>query len=248
MSLNLLCPKGITSMHYKAIIIAVTALAGSGIIATNLAVGSDDRQSHGNANIEGYISMASNPSDTLASKSAVDTAVFAGGCFWGVEAVFENVRGVRDVVSGYTGGDSADAKYDFVSRDRTKHAESVRIIFDPSIVTYGTLLQIFFSVVHDPTQLNRQGPDVGKHYRSAIFYSNQTQRQIASGYIVELTKKKVFSKPIVTQIDSLKRFYPAEQYHQDFARKNPRNLYIVTHDLPKVRALEKQFPKLYLKK
>lgn len=185
------------------------------------------------------------PLDSLASVSSVDTAIFAGGCFWGIEAVFEHVRGVENVVSGYSGGDSADARYHLVSRGRTQHAEAVRIIYDPSVVSYGTLLQVFFSVAHDPTQLNRQGPDVGKHYRSSIFYSSESQKQTAAEYIRTMTSERVYSKPIVTQLTPLDRFYPAEPYHQDYARKNPRNLYIVTHDLPKVAALEKKFPKLY---
>lgn len=185
------------------------------------------------------------PLDSLESVSSVDTAIFAGGCFWGIEAVFEHVRGVKNVVSGYSGGDSADAQYKLVSRGRTQHAESVRIVYDPSVVSYGTLLQVFFSVAHDPTQFNRQGPDVGKHYRSSIFYNSESQKQTAEDYIRTMTAERVYSKPIVTQLTPLDRFYPAEPYHQDYARKNPHNPYIVTHDLPKVAALEKKFPKLY---
>jgi peptide-methionine (S)-S-oxide reductase len=184
--------------------------------------------------------------DSIApSTKTRDTAVFAGGCFWGVEAVFEHVNGVTDVVSGYAGGDEKTASYDLVSLGTTKHAESVRVIYDPSVVSYGTLLRVFFSIAHDPTQLNRQGPDVGPQYRSAIFYMNKEQERVAKAYIKQIEEAKVFKRPIVTTVDSLDMFYPAEAYHQNFARRNPRHPYIVAHDLPKVRRLEKQLPELY---
>ena len=173
------------------------------------------------------------------------TAVFAGGCFWGVEAVFEHVDGVTDVVSGYAGGDSKSAQYASVGTGRTGHAESVRVTYDPAKVTYEQLLHVFFSVAHDPTELNRQGPDVGPQYRSAIFYSSDAQRQAATAYIAELTRAKTFDRPIVTEVAPLKGFYEAEAYHQDFAAKHPDNAYIVVNDAPKVVQLHKRFPELY---
>ena len=175
----------------------------------------------------------------------LETAILAGGCFWGVEAVFEHVRGVSDVVSGYAGGDARSASYDAVSSGRTGHAEAVRVVYDPSVVSYGELLRVFFSVVHDPTQLDRQGPDVGPQYRSAIFYSTEEQRRAAVAYVEQLAQAKSFPQPIVTRIDPLDAFYVAEDYHQDFAARNPLHPYIVYHDAPKVEALKEHFPKLY---
>jgi peptide-methionine (S)-S-oxide reductase len=169
-----------------------------------------------------------------------ETAVLAGGCFWGVEAVFEHVRGVTDVVSGYAGGSRADASYDKVSAERTAHAEAVRITFDPDRISYGRLLQIYATVAHDPTQLNRQGPDVGKSYRSAIFPQSKAQEAAARAFIASLKK----SRPVVTRIES-GAFYPAEAYHQDFARRNPLHPYILAHDRPKVAALKRSYPDLY---
>jgi peptide-methionine (S)-S-oxide reductase len=174
----------------------------------------------------------------------MQTAVLAGGCFWGLEGVFERVKGVRDVTSGYAGGSAADATYERVSSERTRHAEAVRIRFDPAQVSYATLLRIYFSVTTDPTQLNRQGPDEGPSYRSAIFPQDAQQQRVARAYIAQLSQAKVFDKPIVTRIES-GRFYPAEVEHQDFMRKNPRHPYIVAHDVPKVQALRKLFPSLY---
>jgi len=174
-----------------------------------------------------------------------DTAVFAGGCFWGVDAVYKHVKGVKRVVSGYAGGDVANPSYEQVSTGDTGHAESVQVIYDPSQVSYGKLLQIFFSVVHDPTQLNRQGPDRGTQYRSAIFYNNAQQQQIAESYIKQLTAAKTFSRPIVTQVAKLKGFYPAEAYHQNYLAQHPDQPYIVINDQPKVAALRKQFPDIY---
>ena len=174
-----------------------------------------------------------------------ETAVLAGGCFWGVEAVFEHVRGVTDVVSGYAGGTAATAVYAVVSAGRTRHAESVKVTYDPSQVSYGELLRVFFSVVHDPTQVNRQGPDVGPQYRSAIFYLSEDQRRIAAAYIAQLGQARTFPKPIATEVVPLEGFYVAETYHQDFATRNPEYPYIVVHDRPKVEALKARFPELY---
>lgn len=173
------------------------------------------------------------------------TAVFAGGCFWGVEAVFEHVKGVRQVSPGYAGGDAGDANYNAVSRGRSDHAEAVRVVYDPSQISYGQLLKVFFSVAHDPTQLNRQGPDRGTQYRSAIFYGDPQQQKVASAYIAQLGAAKSFPAPIVTQLASLKAFYPAEAYHQDYARLHPNDPYIVYNDAPKVVALKQHFPALY---
>ena len=172
------------------------------------------------------------------------TAVLAGGCFWGVDAVFNHARGVESVVAGYSGGSAASAKYEVVSAGRTGHAESVKITYDPSKISYADLLRIFFSVAHDPTELNHQGPDEGTQYRSVIFYSNEDQKQIALAYIEQLNKAGVFRKPIVTQVVPLQAFYPAEAYHQNFLALHPDNPYIVNNDLPKLRNLQKQFPTL----
>jgi peptide-methionine (S)-S-oxide reductase len=170
------------------------------------------------------------------------TAVFAGGCFWCTEAVFEQLAGVEKVVSGYSGGDAATAHYKTVSEGRAEHAEAIEITYDSSRITYGQLLKILFSVAHDPTQLNRQGPDYGKQYRSAIFYGNADQRRIAEAYIEQLSKAKVFSAPIVTQVVSLKAFYPAETYHQDFVKKDPGQSYVVVNAQPKLQKLKKLYP------
>src|SRR5436853_2048673 len=172
-------------------------------------------------------------------------AVLAGGCFWGVDAVFKHVKGVSGVVSGYSGGGAATARYGVVSTGMTGHAESVQITYDPSQISYGELLRIFFSVAHDPTQLNRQGPDEGSQYRSAIFYASEAEKETAQAYIAQLEKAKVFQRPIVTQVVPLKAFYPAEAYHQDYAAHHPNNPYIVYNDAPKVAHLREQFPDLY---
>jgi len=181
----------------------------------------------------------------LASAAAEDTAVFAGGCFWGVEAVFDHVKGVKEAISGYAGGQLANPSYEQVSSEESGHAESVEVIYDPAQVSYGKLLQIFFSVAHDPTQLNRQGPDHGPQYRSAIFYRNADQKRIAESYIKQLTDAKTFSRPIVTQVAKLPAFYRAEEYHQNYLERNPTQPYIVINDKPKVAALKKQFADLY---
>lgn len=173
-------------------------------------------------------------------------AVFAGGCFWGVEAVFEHVKGVKQSSSGYVGGSAATARYSLIGSGLTGHAESVRVVFDPSKVSYGQLLKVFFSVAHDPTQLNRQGPDRGTQYRSAIFHTNDSQRAVAAAYIKQLNAAKVFPKTIVTQLQPLVKFYPAEDYHQDYARLHPDNPYIVINDAPKVVALKTLLPNLYV--
>jgi peptide-methionine (S)-S-oxide reductase len=184
----------------------------------------------------------------LAQAKGVQTAVFAGGCFWGVEAVFEHVKGVTDAVSGYSGGEKETAEYERVSTGTTGHAESVQVTYDPSKISYGRLLKIYFSVAHDPTELNRQGPDVGTQYRSAIFYASDEQKRVAAAYIAQLDSAKVFGKRIVTQVVPLKAFYPAEDYHQNYLEHHPNQPYIVYNDLPKLYALRKQFPDLYLEK
>jgi peptide-methionine (S)-S-oxide reductase len=174
-----------------------------------------------------------------------DTVYLAGGCFWGVEAVFEHVHGVVDVVSGYTGGTFKQPSYELVSAGITGHAESVRVIYDPAEVSLEQLLGVFFTVAHDPTQLNRQGPDYGTQYRSAIFYTSQAQLRAAKDAIAGLAKARTYAGPIVTQLVSLDRWYDAEPYHQDFAAKNPRHPYIVQHDAPKVQRLKAEFPALF---
>jgi peptide-methionine (S)-S-oxide reductase len=172
------------------------------------------------------------------------TAVLSGGCFWGVEAVFDRLKGVSDVVSGYAGGSRLTAHYEIVGTGVTGHAESVKITYDPTQISYGKLLEVYFSVAHDPTQLNRQGPDQGTQYRSSIFYSNDEQKRVAEAYIDQLNKAKVFPRPIVTQVTPLKGFYDAEDYHQHYIDHNPDNPYVVYNDLPKLKHLQQQFPEL----
>ena len=179
---------------------------------------------------------------------ASETTVFAGGCFWGVQAVFQHVKGVISATSGYSGGSSKTAEYETVSTGETGHAESVQVVFDPSQITYGELLRVFFSVAHDPTQLNRQGPDEGSQYRSAIFYTSDQQKNIAKAYVAQLDQAKVFSRPIVTQVVPLQAFYPAEAYHQNYAALHPNQPYIVFNDAPKVAHLQQEFPDLYVGK
>ena len=173
------------------------------------------------------------------------TAVFAGGCFWGVDAVFKHVKGVSEVVSGYAGGQAATAHYDQVSRGDTGHAESVWIRFDPNQIPYQQLLKVFFIIAHDPTQLNRQGPDVGSQYRSVIFYKNEEQRAMALNYIKQLSAAHTFSSPIVTQLVPLQQFYPAEGYHQNYLERHPTQPYIIVNDLPKLKQLREKFPAWY---
>ena len=182
----------------------------------------------------------------LAAHPGRETAVFAGGCFWGVQSVFQRVKGVLATTAGYSGGSAKTATYKQVITETTGHAESVEVIYDPSRITYGRLLRIYFSVAHDPTPLNRQGPDVGPSYRSAIFYTNEEQKKLATDYIAQLDQQKVFHKPIVTEVTPLKAFYRAEDYHQDYAYYNPDNPYIQVCDLPKISALKKQFPELFV--
>lgn len=172
-------------------------------------------------------------------------AVLAGGCFWGVQGVYQHVKGVSSAVSGYSGGSAQTARYEIVGSGSTGHAEAVQITFDPRQISYGEILQVFFSVVNDPTQLNRQGPDTGTQYRSVIFTTNPEQAKVASAYISQLQKAGVFGAPIVTKVDALRAFYPAEDYHQDFLQRHPTNPYIVFNDLPKVANLEQVFPSLY---
>ena len=183
--------------------------------------------------------------DNPKATGSPETAVLAGGCFWGVQGVFEHVRGVQKVVAGYAGGDRSTAQYETVSSGTTGHAESVKITFDPAAISYGQILQIAFSVVHDPTQLNRQGPDVGTQYRSAIFYADDTQKRIAEAYIGQLDSSHAFPRPIVTRVDPLKGFYSAEDYHQDYLYHNPSAPYIAMYDLPKVENFKHLFPELY---
>jgi len=172
------------------------------------------------------------------------TAVLAGGCFWCVEAVFRQIEGVEKVVSGYSGGDAASARYDIVSTGKTGHAESVQVTYDPRKISYGQILKVFFDVAHDPTQLNRQGPDVGPQYRSAIFCSDPEQKRIAEAYVKQLDQAKVFRAPIVTQVVELKTFYPAEEHPQNFCNRNPRNPYVVNVAMPKVEKVKKKLPEL----
>jgi peptide-methionine (S)-S-oxide reductase len=183
--------------------------------------------------------------ESPSAKSTQETAVFAGGCFWGVQAVFQHVKGVISATSGYSGGPASAAEYEVVSTGTTGHAESVKVVYDPAKITYGQLLKVFFSVAHDPTELNRQGPDTGTQYRSVIFYGNDQQQRTAQAYIAQLDQAKVFPHAIVTQVAPLKGFYPAEGYHQNYATLHPDNPYIRYNDLPKVANLQQQFPSLY---
>lgn len=188
------------------------------------------------------------PAQPVAENTEVkglQTAVFAGGCFWGVEGVFEHVKGVTDSRSGYAGGDAKTANYDAVSDGKTQHAEAVQVTFDPAKVTYSQLLTIFFSVAHDPTELNRQGPDTGTQYRSAVFYVNDEQKKLTEDFIKAIDAAKSFPKPVATQVVPLAKFYDAEAYHQDYLKNHPNDPYIVYHDLPKLAELKKQFPDLW---
>ena len=182
----------------------------------------------------------------LAAAKGTQTAVFAGGCFWGMEGVFEHVKGVTQVVSGFAGGSAATAHYEMVSTGTTGHAESVRISYDPARISYGQLLQVFFSVAHDPTERDRQGPDEGTQYRSAIFYANSEQKRVAEAYIAQLGAAHAFARPIVTEVTPLKGFYAAEAYHQHYLALHPNEPYIVINDLPKIANLKRQFPALYV--
>ncbi|MBE9004498.1 peptide-methionine (S)-S-oxide reductase MsrA [Fortiea sp. LEGE XX443] len=184
---------------------------------------------------------------STATPQGKQIAVFGGGCFWGMEAVFEHLKGVSDVVSGYSGGNATNADYTLVSSGFTDHAESVKITYDPSQISYSQLLKIYFLVAHDPTQLNRQGPDSGKQYRSVIFFTNTQQKQEAQEYIAQLNQKQIFDNQIVTELNPLKGFYQAEEYHQNYIVRNPNSRYVVVHDLPKLAKLQEKFPEIYSK-
>jgi peptide-methionine (S)-S-oxide reductase len=218
--------------RYLSALAAVLVVAGFGWIAAT-------------SGAEPPVPLARPALDNPKQSGHLQRAVLAGGCFWGMQGVFEHVHGVHNVLAGYSGGSSRTAQYQDVGMGTTGHAESVEVVFDPKEVSYGELLQIYFSVAHDPTQLNHQGPDSGPQYRSQIFYADDTQRQIAEGYIAQLTKDKAFPAPIVTRVDRLTGFYPAEGYHQDFYLKNPDYPYIVINDLPKIRNLKQLFPDVY---
>jgi peptide-methionine (S)-S-oxide reductase len=195
---------------------------------------------------EAAVSIPAPQVDDKPAAGQLQTAVLAGGCFWGVQGVYQHLTGVSKVLSGYSGGARDDADYQKVGGGDTGHAESVQIVYDPAKVTYGQILQVFFSVAHDPTQLDRQGPDTGPQYRSAIFYANERQKKIAQAYIAQLNSAKVFGTAIVTKVDPLRGFYAAEAYHQDFLVNHPAHPYIVRNDLPKVRNFERMFPALYV--
>lgn len=201
-------------------------------------------------NASGAVAAIPNPDidNPLSSGEGQETAVLAGGCFWGIQAVFAHVKGVIRATSGYSGGAANTAQYEMVCTGRTGHAEAVQVIYDPSRISFGQLLKVFFSVAHDPTQLNQQGPDAGTQYRSAIFYSSEDQKRISQAYIEQLNESKVFGRPIVTQIVPLAAFYPAEDYHQGYAEQHPENMYIVMNDLPKMKNLRKQLPELFVEK
>lgn len=186
--------------------------------------------------------------EPLAKARTQQTAVFSGGCFWGVQAVFEHVKGVTGVIAGYSGGAADTAHYEIVSTGDTGHAESVKVTYDPSQISYGRLLKVFFSVAHDPTQLNRQGPDEGTQYRSIVFYASPDQKRIVQAYIDQLNQAKFFSQRIVTEVTALNAFYPAEDYHQDYLVHHPNDPYIMFNDLPKLTHLQQEFPELYVAK
>ena len=186
--------------------------------------------------------------DALSKMKGTQSVVLAGGCFWGIQEVFKHVKGVTSATAGYSGGSAQTAQYETVSTGETGHAESVRVVFDPSQISFGQLLKVFFSVAHDPTELNRQGPDDGTQYRSIIFFANEDQRKIAQDYIDQLNRAKVFPRPIVTQLTAFRAFYPAEAYHQDYAEHHPDEPYIAINDLPKLEHLKQMLPDLYVKK
>lgn len=221
--------------------LALVALMAGAVVAWQGAA----RAFGGSGGSESALLLPAPVADEPAGAAHTETAIFAGGCFWGVQGVFQHVRGVESAVSGYAGGAAGTAHYSLVSDGDTGHAESVKVVFDPTRVSYGTLLRVFFSVVNDPTQLNRQGPDTGTQYRSALFPTSAAQRRVATAYIAQLTADRAFSRPIVTRIEADTGFYPAERYHQDFLVDHPRYPYIVINDLPKVAALKRLFPSQY---
>jgi peptide-methionine (S)-S-oxide reductase len=221
----------------RLLILAVVAASTYGAIYVHSAASSSSPTA------AAFPNPATDISTALAG--AQQTAVFAGGCFWGMEGVFEHVKGVSEVVTGYAGGSAESAHYTDVSSGITEHAESIKITYDPSQISYGQLLKIYFAVAHDPTQLNRQGPDAGTQYRSAIFFANNEQKQVAQTYINQLNQAHIFDSSIVTQLAPLTNFYAAEGYHQNFIKRNPYNPYVVIHDLPQIAQLQEQFPELY---
>ena len=227
------------SVYSKLFFVLVLAVAaGCSVVSSSSAIGTHADLS----------SLAPTPGSNTQTAKGLQTAVFAGGCFWGVEAVFEHVKGVTDVRSGYSGGGAKDADYEKVSGGKTGHAEAVRVTFDPAKVNYIQLLTVFFSVAHDPTELNRQGPDTGTQYRSAIFYVDEEQRKAAAAYIDAINKSKALPKPVVTKLQPLTEFFDAEAYHQDYLVNHPTEPYIVINDKPKVEDLKTRFPDLYLGK
>lgn len=223
----------------RAVLIAVLIFAGVGVLAWATAKPNDGR-----ANAKAAFPKPAVDAP-LASVKARETAVLSGGCFWGIQAVFQHLKGVVSATSGYSGGEANTAHYEDVSTGATGHAESVKIVFDPSQISYGQILMIFFSVGHNPTELNRQGPDYGTQYRSSIFFSNDKQKKIAEAYIAQLDAAKVYSQPIVTQVVPLQAFYPAENYHQDYLKHHSYEPYILINDLPKLTSLKKDYPELY---
>lgn len=229
-------------MAYRFPMLAAAAVATASLAAAFVVGGS--RQSAAAAESP-IVAPAPISDEPLTKISGAETAILSGGCFWGMQIVFQHVRGVREVVSGYTGGERNTAHYEDVGTGTTGHAESVKIVFDPHVVSYGTLLRIYFSVATDPTELNYQGPDQGSQYRSEIWPIDASQRRVAAAYVGQLSSAHTFPAPIVTRIDSARPFYPAEAYHQDFATLHPHNPYIMTFDAPKVTALAKGFPSLY---
>ena len=223
----------------KAVIFAVL-LAAVGCTIANSSSSTDS-----SANIA---DVAPTPPKSAVQSRDLQTAVFAGGCFWGIEAVFEHVKGVTDVRSGYAGGDKKTAEYERVSDGNTGHAESVKVTYDPAKISYVQLLTVFFSVAHDPTEVNRQGPDTGPQYRSAIFYVNDDQKKLATEYIDAINKSRALPKPVATEVSALKEFFEAESYHQDYLKNHPNEPYIVYNDMPKLAALKQRFPDLYAEK
>jgi len=217
------------------------------IISIAVAIGCGVVSSSKTADLSAVPSVPASQSEMEVQKGK-QTAVFAGGCFWGVEAVFESLKGVSEARSGYAGGTSKTANYDDVSNGNTQHAEAVLVTYDPEKISYAQLLKVFFTVAHDPTELNRQGPDVGPQYRSAVFYSNEDQQRQTEAFIAELEKSRAWPKPIVTQVVPLEKFYVAEAYHQNYLVRNPTQPYIVMHDMPKLEELKKRFPELYVDK
>jgi peptide-methionine (S)-S-oxide reductase len=215
---------------------------GAAALAAVLAMQSQARPFGG---AEAGVAIAPPMQDEAATGAHTETAVFAGGCFWGVQGVFQHVRGVRQAVSGYAGGQAATAQYELVGSGMTGHAESVQVTYDPSRVTYGALLQIFFSVAHNPTEIDRQGPDTGTQYRSAIFPANAEQKRVAQAYIAQLDAAHAYPRPIATRIEDKPGFYPAEAYHQDFLTRHPSNPYIQINDMPKLGELKRLFPARY---